>query len=159
MSRLVVVEGDPVDGTDTHDVTGSDTSGPPPAAYTGTGAYRYKGELRNDLSDVVTIGGRPLALVTSGSELRTDGQVDHTAAAGSDFTPATPAPNPATLVFVPPTGVGVGRPSAGAGSALLTVNDVRALLAGDRFDTCGIAGGDESSTVAAEGQDLVTCSA
>lgn len=158
MSKLVVVEGDPVDGTDTHKVTGSDTTVPTPAPYTGTGDYQYKGELRNDLSDVVTVGGKPLALVTSGSELRTDGQLEHAATAGSNFTPATPTPNPKTLSFVPPTGVGVGKPSEGAGSSLLTVNDVKVLLAGDRFDTCGIAGGTAGSTVAAQGQDFITCS-
>src|SRR3954452_1565686 len=158
MSPFLVVEGDPVDGTDTHDVAGSDTS-QPPVPYVGTGDYTYGGAVTDGLSSFVTIGGAPLAVVTSGSQLRADGAADHVAAAGGNYQPPSPAPNPATLLFQPPTGVGPGQPSANAGSALLTVNGAGALLDGDAFDTCGIPGGADSSTVAAKGQDFVTSSA
>ena len=159
MSKLLVVKGDPVDGTDTHNVSGLDTTTPTPAAYTGTGDYKYKGEVKTGLSDFVTVAGTPLAVVTSGSDLRTDGKIDHQALSGSNFTPKSPPPNKATLVFVPPTGVGPGKPNASAGSALLTVDGAKALLDGDAFDTCGITGGEKSSTVKANGQAFVTCSA
>jgi len=159
MSKLLVVKSDPVDGTDTHNVSGLDTTTPTPAAYTGTGDYTYEGEVKTGLSDFVTIGGTPLAVVSSGSDLRSDGKTDHMALSGSNFTPKTPPPNTATLAFVPPTGVGPGKPSAGAGSTLLTVDGVKALLDGDAFDTCGITGGKQSSTVKAKGQAFVTCSA
>lgn len=158
MSKLLVVKGDPVDGKDTHNVSGS-TATSPPALYSGTGDYTYKGEVTDGLSDFVTVGGTPLAVLTSTSDLRADGNTEHTAPAGGNFNPASPSPNPATLTFVPPAGIGVGQPSEGAGSALLTVNGVRALLDGDAFDTCGIPGGKNSSTVAAKNQDFVTCSA
>lgn len=157
MSKLLVVKGDPVDGKDTHNVTGSNTSNPP-TVYAGTGDYTYKGEVTNGLSDLVTIGGNPLAVVTSGSDLRADGKTDHMAAAGSNFNPASPPPNPATLNYVPSAGIGVGQPSQGAGSGLLTVNGVKALLDGDSFDTCGIPSGKQSSTVTAKGQAFVICS-
>jgi hypothetical protein len=158
MCPLLVVEDDPVDGSDTHHVSGLDTN-VPPVAYIGTGDYAYKGAVTEGLSAFVTIGGAPLAVATSGSELRADGAMDHTAPKGGNYQPAGPAPNPATLTFVPPTGVGTGTPSTDAGSTLLTVNGEKALLDGDAFDTCGIPGGKESSTVTAQGQGFVTCSA
>jgi hypothetical protein len=157
MSPLLVVKGDPVDGTDTHSVTGSDTS-TPPVAYTGTGDYTYKGAVTGGLSGFVTVGGAPLAVVTSSSTLRTDGASAHEPAAGSNYEPPSPAPNPGTLKFVPATGVGDGVPSEGAGSKLLTVKADKVLLDGDAFDTCGIEGGKESATVTARGQDFFTCS-
>lgn len=157
MSTLLVVEGDPVDGTDTHAVTGSTTSNPP-APYAGTGDYAYKGEVTGGLSDFVTVGGVPVAVVTSSSTLRQDGTTDHTEASGSAFSPSSPPPNPTTLAFVPPTGVGAGAPNEAAGSGVLTIGGVAALLDGDPFDTCGIPGGTASSTVAAQNQSFVTCS-
>jgi hypothetical protein len=158
MSKLLAVEGDPVDGKDTHNVTGPSVSNPP-VVTSWTGDYTYKGKLTDGLSDFVTVGGKPLALVTSGSELRAEGTVDHTAARGGNFNPPSPPPNLGMLKFVPATGVGAGRPSQDAGSALLTVNGVKALLDGDSFNTCGIPGGSKSSTVTAKNQDFVTCSA
>jgi len=44
MSRLVIVENDPVRGTDTHNVTGVDSSAPP-NPYTGTGDFDYEGAM------------------------------------------------------------------------------------------------------------------
>lgn len=157
MSKLVAVEGDPVDGKDTHNVTGK-TNSNPVTTYSGTGDYTYKGEVKNGLSDFVTVGGKPLAVVTSTSDLRADGKTDHKVDAGSNFKPPSPPPDTTTLTFVPPTGIGAGQPSQGAGSALLTVDGVAALLDGDAFDTCGIPGGKKSSTVAATNQGFVTCS-
>jgi len=158
MGELLVVKGDRVDGTDTHAVSGPAIP-PPTATYTGTADYEYKGAVTAGLSDLVTVGGKPLAVVTSGSTLREDGKAAHAASAGSNFTPPGPAPDLKELAFVPPTEVGAGKPSQGAGSALLTVGGAAALLDGDPFDTCGIPGGEKSSTVAASGQDFVTCSA
>jgi hypothetical protein len=158
MSKALVVKGDPVDGTDTHNVTGS-TSSNPPVTFSGTGDYTYKGEVKGGVSDFVTVGGKALAVVTSTSSLRAGGTTDHTALAGSNFKPDSPPPSTATLTFVPPSGVGTGQPSQDAGSALLTVGGAKVLLDGDAFDTCGIPGGKKSSTVTAEQQGFVTCSA
>jgi hypothetical protein len=159
MSKLLAVKGDPVDGKDTHAVSGTAKSNPT-SPYSGTGDYTYKGEVKTGLSDLVTIAGTPLAVVSSGSDLRSDGQTDHQPQSGSNFKPQSPPPNTELpIAFVPPTGVGPGKPSAGAGSALLTVDGVKALLHGDAFDTCGIKGGVKSSTVTASGQAFVTCSA
>jgi hypothetical protein len=159
VAKRVVVKGDPVDGTDTHGLSGK-TASAPVVEWAGTGDYPYKGEVSNGLSEVVTVGSTPLALVTSGSTLRADGQQGHDAKlGGGNFQPAVPAPNPASLTFVPGTGIGDGKPSAGTGSAALTINGVKVLLDGDQFDTCGIPGGTTKAKVEAKGQDLVTCSA
>lgn len=157
MPKPLVVKGDPVDGTDKHDVKGTFPPPPPvPPTYEGKGDYAYKGEVTQDVSDFVTVGGEPLALVTSGSKLRSDGTLDHQPMRGSSFAP--PGPLPSSLQFVPPTDVGAGQPGEKAGSGLLTVDGDRALLDGDPFDTCGIPGGKASSTVAAKHQTFVTCS-
>ena len=160
MGKLVV-EGDKVDGTDVHGVEGKVTPPPPatPTPYSGTAEYDYHGAVTGGLSDFVTVGGKPLAVVTSSSTLTEAGKTAHAASTGSTFIPAAPAPNPSTLAFLPPTVVGAGKPSGTAGSALLTVGGAAALLDGDAFDTCEIPGGKESSIVTASGQDLVTCSA
>lgn len=150
MAKLMVVQGDSVTGTDKHTVSGS-TSSSPPAAYSGSGSYKYEGKMTDSLSTFVTIGGKPLALVTSKSSLDSP----HVASAGSDFTP--PTANPATLVFAPPV-TGIGAPSAGAGSALLTIGGVKALMDGDKIDTCD-GTGSQNSSVTAVGQAFVTCSA
>jgi hypothetical protein len=155
MAKLVVVRNDPVDGTDTHPVTGQ-TNTNPPATYAGTGEYGYQGAVTEGLSDFVTVGGAAVALVTSTSTLRQDGTSAHEAASGKNFT--APPPITSTLEFVSSKGVGDGTPSEGAGSTLLTAGGQKVLLHGDSFDTCGIDGGKASSTVAADGQDLLTCS-
>jgi hypothetical protein len=157
MSKLLVVEGDPVDGTDVHNVTGTTTSSPP-AAYTGTGDYAYKGEVSGGLSDLVTVDGTAIAVVTSSSDLRADGAPEHQAARGSQFNPAVPAPNPTTLVFDPAPGIGTGKPNGAAGSDVVTVDGAKALLDADKFDTCGIPGGTASASAAANTQSFVTCS-
>lgn len=155
MGRALIVRNDPVDGTDTHNVTGS-TASSPPAAYAGTGDYRYQGAVTGGLCDFVTVDGLRLAVVTSTSSLRAEGAIAHQALSGGNYRP--PGPNPASLKFVPPTGVGGGKPAVAAGSALLTAGGDKALLDGDPFDTCGVPGGKGKGTVAARGQAFVTCS-
>jgi uncharacterized Zn-binding protein involved in type VI secretion len=155
MAKLLVVKNDPVAGTDTHNVSGLDTTVPNPLPYTGTGDYAYNGQVSGALSDFVSVDGIALAIVTSSSTLTEAGAADHLELAGKNYQPPAPAPNPATLSFVPPTGVGDGKPAAGVGSALLTVNGTKALLDGDTFDTCGIPGGQGKATVAATGQTWV----
>jgi hypothetical protein len=154
MAKLLVVEGDKVDGTDKHNVTGTFPNG---TTYAGIGDYAYKGRVSTALSGLVTVGGRPLAVVTSGSTLRPDGTLDHTALKGTNFVPPG-APTPVSFTPPPPPDLGTGKPSAGAGSTLLTVEGAATLLAGDKFDTCGVSTGKGSSTVAASGQSFVTCS-
>jgi uncharacterized Zn-binding protein involved in type VI secretion len=155
MAKLLVVEGDKVDGTDKHNVSGTLPNG---VTATGTGDYAYQGAVTTSLSDFVTVGGKPLAAVTSGSTLRADGTAAHTASA-----PKTGSLVPTNLTLLtfapPPPELGTGKPATGAGSTLLTVDGAAALLAGDTFDTCGVPTGMGSSTVAASGQSFVTCSA
>ncbi|HEY2669138.1 MAG TPA: hypothetical protein VGJ07_02050 [Rugosimonospora sp.] len=160
MGKLVVVEGDPVRGTDTHNVSGM-TSSSPPVAYTGVGDYQYTGSVTDALSDFVTIGGVPVALVSSKSSLD-PGQTappagGHSGPAGSNFAPPAPAPNPVTLSIVD-SPLGTGVPNAGAGSGVLTVGGVKVLLDSDKIDTCSGIGVTADSTVTAQGQSFVTCS-
>jgi hypothetical protein len=152
MAKLLVVDGDKVDGKDKHSVTGPLPNG----TYNGVGDYAYKGAVTTGLSDFVTVGGKDLAVVSSGSTLRADGALDHTALKGTNFVP--PGAPPALSFAPPPPKLGTGKPGTGAGSTLLTVDGAAALLAGDKFDTCGVATGKGSSTVAASGQSFVTCS-
>src|SRR3954469_9435613 len=99
MGKLVVVKGDPVQGTDTHNVSGQATnpSPPPPTIpYTGGGDFAYDGAMTGQLSDFVTIGGGPVALVTSRSALN-DGETTaptgkHSGPQGSNFAPPSPTP-------------------------------------------------------------------
>ncbi|MEU0793484.1 hypothetical protein ABZ342_25715 [Amycolatopsis sp. NPDC005961] len=154
MGKLVVVKGDPVTGTDLHTVSGTTAQG---SAYAGTGKFAYNGSVTAEPSDFVSIGGTPVALVTSGSSLgpaetATGG---HGPLSGKDFSAPGPAPNsPVSLLDTP---LGAGAPSSGAGSGLLTVDGVGVLLDGDSFDTCGPAPTTAASSVAAQGQDFVTC--
>lgn len=152
MGMLVIVEGDPVTGTDTHAVTGTFPNGNP---YSGTGDFTYAGSITGGLSDFVRVDGKPLALVTSASTLDPgEAGTRHSALGGSNYSPSTIPP---ALIFAPPV-VGDGAPNAGAGSSFVAVGGVKVLLAGDDIDTCKIPGGQASSTVAAQGQDFVSCS-
>ena len=161
MSRLVIVENDPVRGTDTHNVTGVDSSAPP-NPYTGTGDFDYEGAMTERLVDFVRIAGMPVAVVSSGSRLNKGQDAPpvgkHSGPMGSNFTPAAPAPNTATLVITDAQ-LGAGVPNAGAGSVLLTIGGVKVLLGTDEIDTCSGVGATAGSTVTATGQDFVTCSA
>ena len=160
MSRRVIVENDPVRGTDTHNVSGSNTN-VPPNPYTGTGDFDYDGAMTERLVDFVRIAGRAVAVVSSGSTLNTGQDVrpagKHSGPTGSNFKPAAPAPNPATL-NITDVPLGSGVPNAGAGSALLTVDGIKVLLDADEIDTCSGVGATAGSTVTATGQDFVTCS-
>lgn len=157
MGKLVV-KGDPVRGTDTHNVTGL-TATSPPVAYTGTGDFTYTGAVTGQLSDFVTIGGVPVALVTSRSTLNTGEDSPpagkHSGPQGTNFKPSVPAPDPSKLSILD-TPLGTGVPNAGAGSALLTVGGVKVLLDADKIDTCGPVPTKAGSTVTAQGQDFVT---
>jgi hypothetical protein len=161
MSRLVIVENDPVRGTDTHNVSGSDTS-TPPNPYTGTGDFDYAGAMTDRLVDFVRIAGMTVAVVSSGSTLNAGQDVapagKHSGPMGTNFKPAAPAPNPVTL-NITDAPLGPGVPNAGAGSVLLTVDGIKVLLDADEIDTCSGVGAQAGSTVTATGQDFVTCSA
>lgn len=160
MGRLVTVQGDPVRGTDTHKVSGpANTS--PPSTYIGTGDFTYSGSVTDALSSLVTINGRPIALVTSRSTLDpgedTAPTGGHSGPRGSNFLPLTPAPQ-VPLLKITDTPLGRGVPNAAAGSALLTVEGAKALLDNDPVDTCSGVGALAGSKVTAKGQKLVTCS-
>jgi hypothetical protein len=153
MGKLVVVKGDPVQGTDKHNVSGK-TASSPPADYTGVGDFEYHGAITGQLSDFVRINGVPVALVTSRSSLNPGEDSPpgkHAGPLGKNFVPSTA--NPATLSIKDTDNIGPGVPNAGAGSAVLTVNGVKVLLDTDKIDTCSGVG-----AVAAKGQDFVTCS-
>jgi hypothetical protein len=166
MGRLVVLKGDPVNGTDTHNVTGTgpgqNSSSDP---FTGTGDYTYTGAITDRLSDFATVNGIPIALVTSGSSLdpgeATPPTGGHSGPKASKFTPAkgcpVAAPDPSTTAVITDA-VGPGTPNSGAGSALLTVGGTKVLLDSDAIDTCSGTGQKADSKVTAQGQELVTCS-
>ena len=152
MAKRVIVRNDPVTGTDTHSVDGqgTDSSGAP-VPYHGKGTYPYDGAMTDGLSDLVTIGGAPIAVVTSASSLRGG----HTPAAGAPFMPpVSPTPTPNTLSFT--AGVGPGTPTAGAGSSFVTIAGQAVLLDGNALDTCGTEKGRGNSSVASTQQDFVT---
>jgi hypothetical protein len=160
MGKLVVVKGDQVQGTDTHNVKGFVKSPPtPPPDYAGTGDFKYNGAVTAQLSDFVRIGGVPVALVTSHSALNpgegTPPAGKHSGPQGTNFVPQTPEPAASTL-SITDTPLGTGVPNAGAGSALLTVGGVKVLLDADKIDTCSGVGAKADSTVTAQGQNFVT---
>jgi hypothetical protein len=163
MGKLIVVKGDPVSGTDTHNVLGQATNPnpppPPTVPYTGVGDFTYNGAITAGLSDFVTIGGVPVALVTSRSTLNAGEDIPpagkHSGPQGANFVPPTPPPLAATL-SITDTPLGTGVPNAGAGSALLTVASAKVLLDADKIDTCSGVGASGDSTVSAQGQGFVT---
>jgi hypothetical protein len=167
MGVLVVVKGDPVEGTDKHNVSGigpNPAAPPPTLPYSGVGDYEYLGAITDGLSDLVRIGGVPVALVTSTSSLNEGEAVPpagkHSGPQGSNFVPSptSQAPTPTAVSLSITDSVGTGVPSADTGSGLLTVDGVNVLLDGDAVDTCSGVGGLKGSTVTAEGQDLLSCS-
>jgi uncharacterized Zn-binding protein involved in type VI secretion len=163
MGKLVVVQGDSVQGTDKHNVSGNATNpaAPPPTVpYVGVGSYVYSGKMTDSLSAFVTIDGVPVALVTSKSSLNPGETAPpaggHSGPAGSGFIPPAPVPIPISLSITDVIGTGV--PNAAAGSALLTIGGVKVLLDGDKIDTCDGLGIPANSTVTAAGQSFVNCS-
>ncbi|MFG1947051.1 hypothetical protein [Nonomuraea sp. NPDC048826] len=162
MSRLVVVKGDPVRGTDQHNVQGQATNPAPPpptVPYVGVAAFDYVGAITDQVSDFVTADDVPIALVTSRSTLdpgQTTSAGRHAGPQGAAFVPPAPPPIPASLTITDAP-LGVGMPNAAAGSALLTVDGVKVLLDGDLIDTCSGIGAPAGSKVSARGQSYLTC--
>jgi hypothetical protein len=164
MGKLVVVEKDPVTGKDKHKVQGDATNpaAPPPTIpYAGIGDFDYKGAITGKLSDFVTIDGQPVALVSSESTLDPGEDAPpagkHSGPQGSNFVPPSPAPIAITL-SIKDSPLGTGTPNSGAGSGVLTIGAVKVLLDADKIDTCSGVGAPAGSSVAAAGQDFVTCS-
>ena len=73
MGKPIVVENVKVDGTDKHNVTGQATNPAPPppptVPYAGVGDFDYVGKMTDQLSDFVSIDGKPVALKSSKSSL------------------------------------------------------------------------------------------
>jgi hypothetical protein len=160
MGKLIVVQGDKVQGTDKHNVAGNATnpSAPPPTVpYKGVGDFEYDGTMVNGLCTFVKIGGRPVAVVSSQSMLDANGQINHTGPKGSNFQPPSPPPIAATLTITDP--IGVGSPSATAGSTFVSLGGAKVLLDGDKIDTCDGTSQTMNSTVTASGQSFVSCGA
>ena len=162
MGRLVVVKGDPVSGTDKHNVSGQATnpSPPPPTvSYTGVADFNYDGAVTAQLSDFVRIGGVPAALATSHSALNAGEDTapagKHSGPQGTNFVLPTPVPVASSL-SITDTPLGTGVPNTGAGSVLLTVGGVKVLLDADKIDTCSGVSAKADSTVTAQGQNFVT---
>ncbi|MFI6644011.1 hypothetical protein [Streptomyces sp. NPDC050504] len=154
MDKHIVVKGDAVTGTDTHNVAGV-LEADPTKAYAGKGKYAYKGAVTEHLSAFVTIGGVPVALTSSGSTLDAGETASggHFGPNGSQFLP--PGPSAPSLTVTDE--VGPGKPGTSAGSGLLTVGGVRVLLDGDPFDTCSGVPAPGVSKVTAGGQSFVRC--
>jgi len=163
MAKLITVENDKVEGTDKHNVKGDATNpgAPPPTVpYIGVGDFDYKGKMTDALSDFVKIDGKPVALKSSKSSLNPGETAmggKHHGSGGSNFMPAAPVPIAPSLSIPDP--VGEGNPNAGAGSSFVTIGGTEVLLDGDKIDTCDGLGIPANSTVTAEGQDFVNCSA
>ncbi|MCK4764132.1 MAG: hypothetical protein KAW12_18175 [Candidatus Aminicenantes bacterium] len=166
MGKLIVVENDTVEGTDKHNVSGNATNtAPPPApptiAYSGFGDFDYVGQMTGELSDFVSIGGKPVALKTSTSSLNIGEDVapvgKHSGPAGKNFVLPSPAPITPSLSISDP--IGEGNPNVISGSSFVKVDGVEVLLDGDKIDTCDGMSVPMNSTVTAENQDFVSCSA
>ncbi len=163
MGKLIVVENDRVEGTDVHNVKGQATNPPPPPAtvpYKGVGRFDYAGKMTADLNDFVRAGGKPVAVTSSLSSLNPGQDVPpdggHSGPAGSNFQPSSPVPIPLSLRI--DDKIGVGKPSAAAGSRLVKVEGAAVLLDGDPIDTCDASSTPRNSTVTAGNQDFVSCS-
>jgi uncharacterized Zn-binding protein involved in type VI secretion len=162
MGKLIVAEGDKVQGTDKHNVKGPATPPPPGQTYIGVGDYDYVGSMTDQLSDFVKIDGRPVASVSSKSSLNpgesTPPTGKHSGPMGKNFMPAAPAPviTLATPAITDPIGTGI--PNASAGSSFVSIDGTKVLLDGDKIDTCDGLGGKGNSTVTSQGQSFVSCS-
>lgn len=158
MGKLVIVRNDSVEGTDTHPVSGSATSGNATVPYAGAAGFDYHGRVTRQLSDFVRVGGAPLGVKSSRSALNPGETATggHAGPSGKNFQPTAPAPIPSTMQI---TGdIGEGRPSATAGSRFVSAGGSPVLLDADRFDTCGPAAGAANSAVSAVTQNFVSCS-
>ena len=161
MSKLITVDGDKVEGTDKHNVSGQGQppGTAPPVNYTGVADFDYKGKMADALSDFVNIGGKAAAIVTSKSRLNPGEDTPagkHHGMQGSNFVPPTPTPIAPTISITDP--VGEGKPSSTAGSSFVNIGGDAVLLDGDKIDTCDGLSIPMNSTVTAQNQDFVSCS-
>ena len=163
MGKLITVDGDKVEGTDKHNVSGlaQPPSTPPPTVnYTGVADFDYKGKMTDELSDFVNIGGKAVATVSSKSSLNPGEDTPagkHHGMQGSSFVPPGPnKPIEASMSITDPIGEGV--PSSTAGSSFVNIGGDAVLLDGDKIDTCDGLSIPMNSTVTAQNQDFVSCS-
>lgn len=165
MGTLIVVEGDKVEGTDKHNVSGQATNplpspAPPTVPYTGIADFDYKGKMTDNLSDFVIIGGKAVATVSSKSSLNPGENTPagkHHGMQGSNFVPPAPTPIAATISIA--DSIGTGVPSSGTGSSFVKIGGTAVLLDGDGIDTCDGLSIPMNSTVTSEKQNFVSCSA
>ena len=165
---LLVVDADPVEGTDTHNATGSavDSASGATVTWTGTGRYSYAGSMTSQLSEFVRIDGAALAVTSSSSSLNQGEEIPpaggHSGPAGSSITPASTqpstAPTPVTATLSITDSIGTGTPGEAAGSTFVSVGGDPVLLDGDPIDTCDGQGATGNSSVTASTQDFVTAS-
>lgn len=163
---LIIVDGDTVTGTDTHNAAGSaiDSSSGATVPWVGTGTYTYTGAMASDLSDFVRINGAAVAVTTSASALDPGEDVPpaggHSGPAGSAMTPdsAQPptAPTPIPLSLTITDQIGTGTPGGAAGSGFVRIGGDAILLDQDPIDTCDGTGSTGNSTVSAGVQDFVS---
>jgi hypothetical protein len=153
MGKHIIVENDQVVGTDKHNVTGDATNPAPPPdsvpASKWVAEFDYKGKMTSQLSTFVNINDKPLAVKTSQSSLNPGEAVAptgaHSGPMGKNFLPPAPPPFPAKKLALQITDpVGVGKPSANAGS---------------KMDTCDGLNTPMNATVTAQNQNFVACSA
>jgi hypothetical protein len=166
MGKLIVVENDKVEGTDTHKVAGigPNPGAPPPTAnFKGTGRFDYKGKMTDQLSDFVNIDGKPVALKSSKSSLNSGESAltgKHGGPNGSGYAPGagSVATQPTAASLSITDSVGPGNPSSSAGSIFVKIASTAVLLDGDKIDTCDALSAPMNSTVTAEKQSFVFCS-
>ena len=165
MGKKVVVEGDKVEGTDKHNLSGPGVNATTSAVqdYKGVGSFDYVGSMTDALSGFVKIDGRPVALKSSRSSLNPG---ETAPPAGKHSGPAVKNPTPSLSTPVTATvpslkiddPVGEGKPSASAGSVFVKVAGTAVLLDDDKIDTCDGFSVPMNSKVTAEKQDFVSCS-
>jgi len=164
MGTLIVVDGDKVEGTDNHNVTGTgvpSTTPPPTVPIKATADFDYKGSMTDELSEFVSINGSVIALVTSKSSLDPgeDAIGGHAAISAKNIAEVVPTVTTGSeLIIKIVDPIGIGIPSAGVGSSFVKIDGDSVLLDGDKIDTCDGKSATENSTVTAEEQDFVSCS-
>ena len=165
MGKKIVVQNDPVEGTDKHNGQGDATNpSPPPDSVPSTwvAEFDYVGKMTDRLSDFVSINGKPFALKNSKSSLNPGETAapagKHAGPQGKNFMPPAPPPFPAKKTALQITdAVGEGNPNSAAGSTFVSVGGTPVLLDGDRIDTCDGLSIPGNSTVTAQNQDFVSC--
>jgi hypothetical protein len=167
MGILIVTDGDKVEGTDKHNISGTGTmpatpSPIPNTPFSGIAEFDYKGSMTDDLSDMVSIGDKAVALITSKSslDLGEDSTGGHAPISAKNIMPIPPPPiTPGTEVVSSITdSIGTGIPSSGTGSRFVKIDGDAVLFDGDKIDTCDGLGIPMNSNVTAENQSCVSCS-